>query len=124
MRTNRRSTSFVSGICVALLITLCLRTASVRGEDARPAARQQLSASQILSRALNTWADLIEPAEGATPRTLSGTVTVAKAAGLPNELSGARVKFALQAPDRLNLTATVEGKQYRAGRDGQQAWAG
>ena len=35
-----------------------------------------------------------------------------------------QARFALQAPDRITVTATFDGKQYRVGRDGQQAWMG
>jgi hypothetical protein len=121
MRTTRRSTNCTLLILCALLLTLC---PPVRANDAPPVAPRKESASQTLTRALNTWADLIEPSDDAAPRKLSGAVTVTKAAGLPGELAGAKAQFSLQAPDRLRLSAIFDGKRYRIGRDGQQAWAG
>src|SRR5690242_411811 len=117
MRSSRPKTNVAFVVVAALLVATCSRPSGVRAaEDARPAA----TAIETLGKALHTWADLIEPADGATPKKLSGTVTVTRAGGLPKDVAGAKATFALQAPDRLNLTATVDGKQYRIGRDGQQ----
>jgi hypothetical protein len=42
---------------------------------------------------------------------------------LPREAAGASLDLAYQGPDRLRISATVDGTKYAAGRIGQQLWA-
>ena len=124
MRPTRRSTNAWFLLALgALLLGPGVQPVPAGAQERSAAARQE-PAIQTLMRALNAWKDLVEPNEIAVPpRKLSGTVSLAKADGLPGELRGAEVQFALQAPDRLSIVAKVDGKQLRAGRNGQQAWA-
>lgn len=55
--------------------------------------------------------------------TLSATVEITRADGLPRELLGQRIPTALQAPDRLRLNTRLNREELVIGRDGQELWA-
>ena len=86
-----------------------------------PAAKAP-SGMQVLTSALNKWADLIEPADGQPGRTFATRLTVIKGEGLPKEVRDLTADLAYQAPDRLRLSATVGKDAYAVGRNGQQLW--
>ena len=85
-------------------------------EDSPPTARE------ILSRAIFTWANLIDNADGAVPRTLSANIILAKSDGLPTEAAGMKIDMAFQAPDRLHISASTPDNAISAGRNGQILW--
>ena len=76
----------------------------------------------ILAEALQRLVSLIEPAPDAAPQTLSVRLELVKAEGLPKELVGKSAELALQAPDRLRLSASVGDRTFVLGRNGQQLW--
>jgi isopenicillin-N N-acyltransferase like protein len=77
---------------------------------------------QIVSAALGKLVDIIDPPSNAAPRTFSAEVKIVRAGGLPKELLGRSARLAWQAPDRLTLSAQVDGETYSLGRDRQQLW--
>ena len=78
--------------------------------------------AQLFSAAFNKLADIVDPPNGATPQTFSATLKVVKAEGWPKSVAGQTASFAYQAPDRLMVNATVDGKTYALGRNQQQLW--
>jgi hypothetical protein len=99
-------------------------TTAALAEDARqqPADVQGLAPIQVLTAALNHWADLVEPAPNQPPHTFVTRLKVVSARGLPRELNGLTADVAFQAPDRLRVSAVVGGNPCAFGRDGQQLW--
>ena len=78
--------------------------------------------SELFKAALQKTASLVEPPQGSEPRTFSTRLDIMKAEGLPKELSGRSASLAVQAPDRLTLSAEYKDKIYAAGRDQQEVW--
>jgi hypothetical protein len=76
----------------------------------------------ILGATVARLAALIEPAAGASPRTLTATLRIVEAEGVGKGLAGHQAQLAFQAPDRLTLTTAIEGRDLQLGRDGQQLW--
>jgi hypothetical protein len=76
----------------------------------------------ILNAALNKLMDIIEPASNGAPKTFTTDLKIVQAGGLPKEMLGQTARLAWQAPDRLTLSAEVEGETYSLGRDRQQVW--
>ena len=83
---------------------------------------QTRTPSELFKAALQKTASLIEPSQGSEPQTFSTRFDIVKAEGLPKELSGRSASLALQAPDRLLVSAEYKGKTYAAGRDQQEVW--
>lgn len=76
---------------------------------------------QVLSGALARVALLFQPTNN-SPRTFTTVVKINQAGGLPKELAGQEMDLAFQAPDRLRLSAAMDGQRYIVGRDGQELW--
>jgi isopenicillin-N N-acyltransferase like protein len=89
-------------------------------------ARAQVDATRTpvesFSAALQAIVGILEPAAGSEPKTFSTRLELVKAEGLPKVLSGQSARLAIQAPDRLQLSAEHKGKSYSAGRDQQELW--
>ena len=79
--------------------------------------------AELLRSALGKVFDIIQPADDAPAQTFSAELKVARGAGLPREVLGRSLRLAYQAPERLAVTAEVDGETYALGRDGQQLWA-
>jgi hypothetical protein len=67
--------------------------ANPQATEAR-AADAQVPPIQVLTAALNRWAEIIQPAPGQEPRTLVARIHVVQARGLPAELEGLMAGFA------------------------------
>jgi len=89
----------------------------VRAEDAAKAP------TELFAAALQKIAGIVEPATDAEPQTFTTRLELVKAEGLPKDLAGHFATLALQAPDRLLVSAEHKGKTYSAGRDQQEVWA-
>lgn len=76
----------------------------------------------LFGEALQKLAALIEPAPGTPGQTVVSTLKISRADGLPADLLGRELDFAWQAPNRLRLTADINGERYSAGRDGESLW--
>ncbi len=76
----------------------------------------------LFGEALQKLAALIEPAPGTPGQTVASTLKISRADGLPADLLGRELDFAWQAPNRLRLTADINGERYSAGRDGESLW--
>jgi hypothetical protein len=85
-----------------------------------PAAR---SAQEWLGSVVGKVMGMIEPGARDLPQTLSATVRVLETEGLGNGLAGQTMDVAFQAPDRLQVSARVQGRELRAGRFGQELWS-
>ena len=80
------------------------------------------SPAQILLNAAESWAAALDAGRDTPAQTFSATLEVTKAAGAPKELAGRKVSVGLQAPDKLFLSAEVDGNTYSIGRRGQELW--
>ena len=80
------------------------------------------TAAALFGEALLKLATLIEPPAGPPAPTVSATLKISRADGLPKDLLGRELDFAWQAPSRLRLNAEVNGDRYSAGRDGESLW--
>jgi hypothetical protein len=77
---------------------------------------------QVLTAALNRWAQIVQPPAGQAPQTFVTRLKVTRAEGVPPEMANMTADLAFQAPDRLRVSANVKGRAYSVGRDGQQMW--
>jgi outer membrane lipoprotein-sorting protein len=100
-----------------LLAALLLAVSFTRAQETA-----QPTPAALLGDALQKLAALIEPAPGAPAPTLAATLKISRADGLPNDLAGRELTFAWQAPNRLRLSADINGERYAAGRDGESLW--
>src|SRR4026208_2471238 len=73
---------------------------------------QTRTPSELFKAALQKTASLIEPSQGRGPQSCAARFDIVKAEGLPKELSGRSASLALQAPDRLLVSAEYKGKTY------------
>ena len=97
-----------------LVLTLCLSVARAQEATDRTPVELFAGGAQKL-------AAILEPsADGA--QTFSTRLEFLKAEGLPKELRGQSATLAVQAPDRLLLSAEFKGGTYALGRDQQQIW--
>src|SRR5687767_9535133 len=115
-RKPRAATGRVLLLSVAMLLAWAPRPAPA-AEAAAP------DGDKLLSMAINNWIGIVEPPRGTEPKTFQLKARVVKAEGVAREVSGATAELAVQAPDKLRVTATVAGQTYSAGRDGQELWA-
>ena len=65
---------------------------------------------------------LIQPADPADAKTLITQVTITPRRGLPDEVARQPIHLSYQYPDRLQLSATIDKKDYRIGRDSEEIW--
>lgn len=75
--------------------------------------------ARSLAKHLGRIHELIEPSSGDAPL-VSGQFSFSKVSGVPGELAGQGARFSYQAPDKLFLSAEVDGEQYHIARDGQE----
>jgi hypothetical protein len=83
---------------------------------------QTRTPSELFKAVLQKTASLVEPSQGSEPQTFSARFEIVKAEGLPKQLAGRSALLAVQAPDRLMLSAEYKDKTYAAGRDQQEIW--
>src|SRR5687768_15088264 len=100
--------------CLLPLLIISTLTRAAQTEPKKPA--------DILQATLARLTAIIEPAPNAAPKTLTTQLKITRSDGLPNQLKGATVDLAFQAPDRLLLTAKANSDTYQVARDGQQLW--
>jgi len=84
-----------------------------------PTAR---SAQEWLGSVVGKLIGMIEPGARDLPQTVSATVRILEAEGFGNGLAGQTMDVAFQAPDRLRVSARVQGRELHAGRFGQELW--
>src|SRR6476646_1902833 len=85
-------------------------------------AADEPETQKALLSALNQVFSVVAPLSGAKPQTFSATVKLVSGKGLPAAVIGHEVALAFQSPDRLRLSATVEGENYTACRVRSQLW--
>jgi hypothetical protein len=78
--------------------------------------------AEVFAAALDKVVTILDSANDTAPQTFSAAFEVVKAQGAPTELVGRKASFAVQAPDRLFVSAGLDGKTYSAGRRGQELW--
>ncbi len=100
----------------------CLAAALLLPRISSAQAPQTNSPSQLFVRGLGQLVALLEPPKNQSPRTLTTTVKVIKAAGLPKPAEGLELELAFQAPDHLRIATTLDHQRYVACRDGQDLW--
>ena len=89
---------------------------------ARPQETTHPTPAEIFQGTLDRLVNIVQPSAGGAPELFSARVELVKAGGLPQGLLGRSVKLACQAPDQLSVSADIDGKQFSAGRNGQQIW--
>src|SRR5512134_375197 len=99
----------------AWILFVVLLTVSARGQERTPQA--------IFAAALSNIVEVITPAEEAAPRTFTTRLQFSKAEGIPERFADSTVELAVQAPDRVLITAKAGGEVYGVGRNRQQLWA-
>lgn len=97
------------------LLALLITTAAA--QDARTNKPPEL-----LSAGFTRLLDILEPPFSAPTQTFAAEVKVVRAAGVGMSLGGRSAQVACQAPDRLTVSAEVDGNRYALGRFGQQLW--
>lgn len=106
----------MSQLRLSLLVIVPLLAIVARAEQAAT-TKPSVTINSMLQRV----GSLVEPAEAA--KTFTATLRVAKADGLPKEVTGATIEIAAQAPDRLGLVAKIAEHTVAVCRDGQELWA-
>jgi hypothetical protein len=99
----------------AWILLVVLLTVSARGQERTPQV--------IFAAALSNIVEVITPAEAAAPRTFTTRLQFSRAEGVPERFVDSMVELAVQAPDRVLLSAKAGGDAYSVGRNGQQLWA-
>ncbi|MCF6311888.1 MAG: C45 family autoproteolytic acyltransferase/hydrolase [Verrucomicrobiales bacterium] len=79
--------------------------------------------SRRLATELREVYDLVLPDDAAAAMTLSGRIKVVQAEFLKGKLEGQQIDIRYRWPDRLRLSAKVDGSDYAVGRDGGEVWA-
>lgn len=102
------------GLCVAFVVLAA-------GGSSRLVAGER-SAMEALQAAVDKWLAVFEPGPKSPPQTFSARLRILRAGDLPKEFVGRDLTLAYQAPDRLRLSATVDGATYTACRNGEQLW--
>jgi len=118
IKGNRRSSPIISmkaRIHSLLVLSFFGAVALARAQEAPVKTPVELFAG-----GLQKIVSVFDVAEGG--QTFSTRLELVKAEGLPKEFRGQSATLAVQAPDRLTLSASVKGKAYSLGRDGQELW--
>ncbi len=76
------------------------------------------SESREFSAIVRQWHQRIEPGGEKYGAVLSGSLTCTEVSGIPDELKGREADFSYQWPDRLFVSAEVEGERYYLAREG------
>lgn len=112
MRTLRRVQMGLCGL-VCLFAAGCVLLPPPVAQDSPPG---------LLLDSLNAMVRVVEPARDREARTFHARFKIVEAEGVSDKFRGQEVELALQAPDRLFLKATISGKQFHLGRNGQELW--
>jgi hypothetical protein len=83
-------------------------------------AETRVAPADVFSSAAERLADIYSPRAHAPARTFSTQLRVLRSPW--KEASGRSASIAYQAPDKLRISAEVDGSQYSIGRDGQEVW--
>jgi Acyl-coenzyme A:6-aminopenicillanic acid acyl-transferase len=83
-------------------------------------AEQRPAPAQAFTASAEALVDIYQPKHGADPKTFSTTIRVLRAP--LKEAVGRDGTLAFQAPDRLRLSAFVDGSAHSVGRDGGEVW--
>ena len=84
-------------------------------------AEEDKSAADIFAAGVNKLMMVLDPGTNA-PSTFSARLKAANGAGAGKTLAGREAMLAYQAPDRVLVSAEVDGTRYMIGRNGQQLW--
>ncbi|NNE92901.1 MAG: hypothetical protein HKN23_14755 [Verrucomicrobiales bacterium] len=76
--------------------------------------------SREFAAVIREWHEKIEPETSGRGPALSSSLTFAKTGGIPKELEQRTAEFSYQWPDKLFLSAEVDGESYHIARDGQE----
>lgn len=112
--SRRPLASTVAVVLCSLVLIGVARQA--RADDEQPSPRQ------LLAKAVARWANLVDPPEGAAPRTLTARIHLVQSEGLPREIAGLTADLAFQAPDELRVSGAASGFTVSVGRDGNTLW--
>ncbi|MGE5609208.1 MAG: C45 family autoproteolytic acyltransferase/hydrolase [Bacillota bacterium] len=86
---------------------------------AAPAVTQP---NQVVRHVLDRVLALIEPPAQTPAQTFTAKLVLTKAEGLSDQLLGASIDLAYQAPDHLRISAKVRDQDYSIGRNGTELW--
>src|SRR4051812_49180784 len=89
---------------------------------AQAAQNEAKKPEEILKATIARLTTIIEPPANARSKTLTTQLKLIRADGLPNQVNGATIELAFEAPDHLMLTAKANNDTYQVARDGQQLW--
>lgn len=76
----------------------------------------------IFVASVDRLASAVEPDKAAPPRTLVAHYKVVDVAGVSAKFVGNEITMAVQGPDHLRLAASVKGRDFQFGRNGEQLW--
>ena len=99
----------------AWILFVVLLTVSARGQERTP--------QTIFAAALSNIVEVVTPSEEAAPRTFTTRLRFSKSEGIPERFVDSTIELAVQAPDRVFISAKAGGEVYGAGRNGQKLWA-
>lgn len=105
-------------ICVLLLFTLLASFSPAIALAELPAAQP----NQIVREALDRILSLIDPPSQTPPQTFTARLVLTKADGISDQLLGASIDLAYQAPDHLLITAKMRDQTYTICRNGSEVW--
>jgi hypothetical protein len=86
-------------------------------------AEQEQTPQAIFAVALSNIVEIIAPADATSSRTFTARLQLSKTNGVPRHFVNANLELALQAPDRLLISAKAGDDAYAVARNGQQLWA-
>src|SRR4051812_25487876 len=84
-------------------------------------AEEDKTAADIFAAGVNKLMMVLDPGTNA-PSTFSARLKAANGAGAGKTFAGREATLAYQAPDRVMVSAEVDGTRYMIGRNGQQLW--
>lgn len=86
-------------------------------------AEQTLTPMAIFARTLSNVVEIIQPSSDEPTHTFTTRLKFSKAEGISEKYAGSTIELAVQAPDRLLISAKVGEQPYSVARNGQQLWA-
>ncbi|HJP03182.1 MAG TPA: C45 family autoproteolytic acyltransferase/hydrolase [Planctomycetota bacterium] len=98
------------------------QTVAPAAAEAAPSATDERTPLEVFNAALETWAEVVEPAADEPIRCLTGGLHLVASDLLPEEIGERRMSFAWQAPDHLRLDIPIGGDTYSIGRAGEELW--
>jgi len=78
--------------------------------------------SREVGGAIREMISLVQPDDAASRPVVTGGLRIIEGKGIPDDLVGRRVQVAFQSPDRVRVSAEVDGEDYAIGRIGQRVW--